>query len=71
MIIELTNPTAAGPDDPNAMIVVAQGDTITTRKVIGDRVVPYREVTPDGDFNQALADHLAFLNAAGFREVNS
>jgi hypothetical protein len=70
MIIELTNPTAKGPGDPEGMIVVAQHDTITTRKIINGEPVPYREIVPEGDFNEALTNHLTFLHAAGFREVN-
>lgn len=69
MIIELENPTAAGPGDPEGMIVVAQNGVITTRKIIDGNPEPYREITPEGDFEDALANHLKFLTAAGFEVV--
>ena len=67
MIIELENPAAVGTGDPEGMIVVAQKGVITTRKVVGGKVEPYREVAPEGDFEEALANHPNFLVAAGFK----
>jgi hypothetical protein len=70
VIIELENPTAVGPGDPQAMIVVAQNGTIVTKKVIDGQVSLYREQTPEGDFEEALGAHLTFLVAAGFKVVD-
>lgn len=69
MIIELSNPRAAGPGDPEGLIVVAQNNIITTREVVAGQVRPMGETVPEGNFEDALADHLRFLAAAGFEVV--
>lgn len=69
MVIELENSRAAGPDDPEGIVVVAQNGVITVKKILSGDVVPFQEFAPDGDFDEALADKLNFLTAAGFQVV--
>ena len=69
MIIELENPRALGPDDPRGIVIVAQGGVITTRKVTDKGVMPFEEITPEGDFEEALAAKIDFLTTVGFQIV--
>lgn len=70
MIIELKNPRACGPDDPEGMIVVAQRGVLITKKIVDGKAVPFQEDAPD-DVESALAAKLEFLRSAGFVEVDA
>lgn len=69
MIIELTNPGTTSDGDPEGYVVVAQKGVIAIKRVDGDKVTPFREEAPEGDFEVALAATLSTLTGAGYEVV--